>query len=141
MAQSSKQEPFEPFEPFEFHVTPEFNEQYLFAAEDYHPRYLATDSGPPMVHPGLLLNQSNVTRSPSFSLRGWMAGIHAAEEVEFINPAKVGKRFKVTWKVLDEYEKRGRRYTVFEALIVDEDGLEILRRRTHGLLVKREEGG
>jgi len=138
MAQSSKQEPFE---PFEFHVTPEFNEQYLFAAEDYHPRYLGeTDTGPPLVHPGLLLNQSNVTRSPSFSLRGWMAGIHAAEEVEFINPARVGKRFRVTWKVLEEYEKRGRHYTVIEALVAEEDGLEILRRRTHGLLVKKEEG-
>jgi methylase of polypeptide subunit release factors len=42
--------------------------------------------------------------------------------------------------VLEEYEKRGRRYTVIEALVVEEDGLEILRRRTHGLLVKREEG-
>ena len=139
MAQSSKQEPFE---PFEFHVSPEFNEQYLFALQDYHPRYLMeTDSGPPLIHPGLLLNQSNVTRSPSFQSKGEKAGIHAAEEVEFINPAKVGKRFRVTWKVLEEYEKRGRRYTVFEALIVDEDGLEILRRKTHGLLVKRGEGG
>jgi hypothetical protein len=139
MTQSSKQEPFE---PFEFHVTPEFNEQYLYALQDYHPGYLMeTDSGPPLVHPGLLLNQSNVTRSPSFQSQGEKAGIHAAEEVEFINPAKVGKRFKVTWKVLEEYEKRGRRYTVFEALVVDEDGLEILRRKTHGLLVKRGEGG
>jgi len=127
----------EEFEPFAFQVSPELNEQYLYALQDYHPRYLEeTDSTTPWVHPGLLLNQSNLTRSPSFGLNAGMAGVHAKEEVEFFNPAKVGKEFKVTWKVVEEYEKRDKIYTVIQALVVDEDGREILRRKTTGVLAK-----
>ena len=120
----------EEFEPYEYRVTPEFNQQYLEAEEDHHPRYFEeTDFGPPIVHPGLFINHSNVTRSPSFYLPPGMAAVHAKEEIEFLNPGRVGKKFRVTWKVVDVYEKRGRPYQVKEVLIVDEDGLEILRRR------------
>jgi len=124
------------FESYAFHVTPELNEQYLYALQDYDPRYLEEGDSPPWVHPGLLLNQSNLTRSPSFGLKAGMAGVHAKEEVEFLNPGRVGKKFKVTWKVVEEYEKRDKLYTVIEALIVDEDGREIMRRRTHGVIAK-----
>jgi len=125
------------FEPYTFQVMPELNDQYLYALQDYHPRYLGErDSGSPWVHPSLLLNQSNLTRSPSFGLRAGMAGVHAKEEVEFLNPGRVGKQFRVTWKVVEEYEKRDKLYTVIEALIVDEDGREILRRKTHGVIAK-----
>jgi hypothetical protein len=125
------------FEPYTFQVTRELNEQYLYAVQDYHPRYLEeTDLGPPLVHPSLLLNQSNLTRSPSFGLKAGMAGVHAKEEVEFLNPGRVGKKFRVTWRVVEEYEKRDKLYTVIEALIVDEDGREIMRRRTHGVITK-----
>ena len=120
----------EEFEPHELCVTPELNQQCLYGVEDYHPRYLEeTELGPPIVHPALLLNQSNATRSPSFSLPPAVAAVHTTEEVEFLNPGRVGKKFRVTWKVVDAYEKRGRPYQVKEALIVDEDGMEILRRR------------
>ncbi len=120
----------EEFEPLEFCVTPEFNQQYLEAVEDYHSRYLKeTEGGPPTVHPALLINYSNVTRSPSFYLPPGMAAVHAKEEVEFLSTGRVEKTFRVCWKVVDVYEKRGRPYQVKETLIVDEDGIEILRRR------------
>ena len=124
-------------EAYEFKVTPDFNQQYLYAVEDYHPRYLEeTDAGPPLVHPSLLLNQSNVTRSPSYRLPPGVGGVHAKEEVEFLNPGRVGKTFRVTWKVVDMYEKRGRAYNVFETSVVDEDGVEILRRKLHGVFAR-----
>jgi hypothetical protein len=120
----------EEFEPLELRVTPEFNEQILEAVEDYHPRYRQeTSLGPPIVHPALLIGQSNITRSPSHRLPPGKATVHTKEEVEFINPGRVGKSFRVTWKVVDVYQKRGRPFQVKEALITDEDGLEILRRR------------
>ena len=119
----------EEFEPYEFPVTTEFNQQYLEAVEDYHPRYLQeTDLGPPIVHPALLICQSNVTWSPSFHLPPGMAAVHAKEQVEYLNPGRVGKSFRVYWKVVDTYEKRGRPYQVKEVSVVDEDGVEILRR-------------
>ena len=119
----------EEFEPHEFRVTPELNQQYLYGVEDYHSRYLEeTELGSPIVHLALLLNQTNFTRSPSYSLPPGVTAIHSADEVEFLNPGKVGKKFRVTWKVVDVYEKRGRLYQVKEVLMADEDGVEILRR-------------
>ena len=118
----------EEFEPYEFRVTREFNQQYLGAVEDYHPRYLQETDLAPIVHPALLIAQSNVTRSPSFQLPPYMAAVHAKEQVEYLNPGRVGKSFRVYWKVVDTYEKRGRPYQVKEVSVVDEDGVEILRR-------------
>ena len=121
----------EEFDPLEFHVTEEMNENFLHAVEDLHPRYIdATADGPPLVHPALLINYSNNTRSPSFNLPPGMAAIHTHEEVEHASPARVGKRFRVSWKVTARYERRGRQYQVVEAPIIDEDGLLVLTRRT-----------
>lgn len=113
----------EEFVPYEFRVTTELNQQYLRAVGDYHSRYLQ------IVHPALLIAQSNVTRSPSFYLPSGVAAVHAKEQVEYLNSGRVGKTFRVCWRVVDVYEKRGRQYQVKEALITDEDGIEILRRR------------
>jgi len=126
----------EGFEPYEFLVTPAFNKQYLEAEEDYHPIYLQdTDLGSPIVHPSLLINHSNFTRSPSFYLPPGMAAVHAKDEVEFLSPGRVGKTFRVTWKVIEVYERRGRQYQVSEILISDEDGIEIMRRRLNATYI------
>ena len=117
----------ERFAPLEFVVTRELNEQYLYAEEDYSAIYL--DAEDPVAHPGLLLNMSNNTRSSSFHLpQGW-AEIHAAEETDYRNPARLGKRLTVTWEVVEKFEKRGRPWHVLDIRIADEDGLEILRRK------------
>jgi hypothetical protein len=127
------------FEPLEFVVTPELNQQYLYAEEDFSPIYLeATSEGPPIVHPGLLLNMSNDSRSPSFSLPPGMAGLHARDETFFYNPARVGKRLRVTWKVVDTYEKRGRPYKIVECSVRDEDGVKIMNRLTHVTLTVQQ---
>lgn len=122
-------------QPLEFVVTPELNQQYLFAQEDYHPRYLGQDeSGAAVVHPSLILNMSNETRSPSYRIAPGICPIHTRDETKFLNPAKVGKKFRVTWKVVEHYEKKGKPYHILDILVVDEDGLEILRRREHEIL-------
>jgi len=121
--------PGDEFEPLEYRVTPEWNTQFQEALEAYYPRYEeGTASRPPIVVPGLLIGNSNITRSPGFRLDPGMACVHTKEEVHYINPGKVGKKFTVTWKVVDYYEKRGRPYQVKEAMIVDEDEVIILRR-------------
>lgn len=130
----------EEFEPCEFRVTPEFNEQYLEAVDDYHQRYLQeTRSGPAIVHPALFLNYSSITRSPSFSLPPGMAAVVAKDEIEYLNPGRVGRSFRVRWKVVDTYTKRGRPYQVTDITVVDEDGLEIMRRRMNCTYMAGEE--
>jgi hypothetical protein len=117
------------FAPLEFVVSPEWNQQYLYAEEDFHPRYWSeTDAGPPIVHPGLLLYMSNNARSPSYFLIPGGGALHTAEQTFFLNPGRVGKRFRVTWKVVKTYEKRGKSYQEIETCIVDEDGTPVMRR-------------
>ena len=119
----------ENFKTYKFRVTSEFNQQYLEAMEDYHPWYLReTEDGLPIVHPGLLINHSNVTRSPSFYLPPGIAAVHVKEEIEYLSPGRVGETFQVYWKVVNMYQKLGMLFQVKETLIVDEDGVEILRR-------------
>ena len=121
----------EAFEALEFRVTEEFNENYLHAVEDLHPRYMqATEAGPPIVHPALLIVFSNHTRSPSFHLDPDMAAIQTHDELEYQNPGRVGRTFRVTFEVIDTYERRGRLYQVVEAPIVDDGGTPVLTRRT-----------
>lgn len=126
-------------EPLEFVVTPELNQQCLYAVEDFRPWYIEeTEFGPPIVHPAILLNMSNGTRSPSYSQPVGRAGFHARDETFFYNPARPGKKLRVTWNAAGSYEKRGRPYTVNDTLIVDEDGLEILRRLNHSTVASQE---
>ncbi|OGL62886.1 MAG: hypothetical protein A3J27_09175 [Candidatus Tectomicrobia bacterium RIFCSPLOWO2_12_FULL_69_37] len=128
--------PGEEFEPAAFHVTQEFNENYLHAVEDFHPRYMqGAAGGPPIVHPALLINYSNITRSPSFRLPPGMAAVHTHEEVEYLAPAGVGGKLTVTWKVIGVYEKRGKPYQVVDALIAGENGAPVLRRKTTNAFV------
>jgi hypothetical protein len=132
--------PTEPeMEEFEFVVTPELNQQYLYAEEDFHPRYIEeTEDGPPIIHPALLLNRSNSSKRPSYSVEPGAGGLHTGEQTFFLNPARIGKKLKVTWKLMGTYEKRGRPYTCIEIRIVDEDGLEILRRIHHSTIATKE---
>ena len=120
----------EELEPFVFKVTPEFNQRFIDAVEDDDPRYTeGGDGGGPVVHPGLFLNQTNSTRSPSYFLPAGVAGIHAKDEVEFLAPGRVGKTFQANWKVAEKYSRRGREYKVIECVVVDEDGVTIMRKK------------
>jgi len=125
-------------EPWKFIVTPELNQQYLYAEEDFHEWYIKeTDFGPPIVHPALILNMSNGTRSPSFRLEPGQAGVHTRDETFFISPAKVGSTLKVSWKWVEAYEKRGRLFFVSEALVIDDQNTEILRRFIHSTIISK----
>ena len=119
----------EAFDGYMFTVTPELNQQFLYAVDDCNQRYLQeSDLSSPMVHSVIFIHYSAVTRSPSFYLPPGMAAVVAKDEINYLNPGRVNKKFSISWKVVDTYEKRGRPYQVTEILIRDEDGLEILRR-------------
>lgn len=130
--------PGDEHEPLEVVITPEYNQQILFSMENFDPQYRETDGAlPPKVHPVLLLHMSARTRSPSFKLAPDMGSIFAKDSVEFLNPARVGIMFRVTWKVLDAYEKRGHRYQAMGINIHDENGQHLLRREMHSTFFVR----
>ncbi|HEU5228431.1 MAG TPA: MaoC family dehydratase [Ktedonobacteraceae bacterium] len=115
--------------PLTVKVTTELNQQFLYAMEDFHPRYIDGSKDGPLAHPGLLLLISFPSKSPSFHLpEGW-ASIHAADEVQFLHPARVGSTLLIRWKVVKVWEKRGRQYCETETWIVDDQGHDILSRK------------
>jgi hypothetical protein len=60
--------------------------------------------------------------------------VHARQETEFINPLPLGKPAHIATRIVDKYVKRNRGYIVIESLIVDEDGVEIMRTRNHAMI-------
>jgi hypothetical protein len=128
----------------EYIVTPELNQQFCYGEEDYNPIYLEeTEYGLPLANPGLILNFSNATRSPSY-VRGGPGregGVHTADECFWYNQARVGKKIKVMWTgdFLGSYERRGRSYSISTILVVDEDGRNIVRRLSRSALAATPE--
>jgi len=117
------------YDPLEFKVTPDLNQQFLYAVEDYAPIYLKGRGGnPPLVHPVLLMHMSPRTRSPSYRQAPGMGSAFARERSRYLHPGYVGGRFTVTWTVIDTYEQRGRIYQDYVAEISDERGRVVLRR-------------
>ena len=130
------------YEPLQFTITPEINQQFLFALEDFDPQYVDGDeAGAALVHPVLLLHMSARTRSPSFRLAPDSGSIFAREHVEFLNPARVGQRLRVSWRVAETYEKRGRRYQRIAIAIDAEDGTPIIRREMHDTFFFGDDSG
>lgn len=120
-------------------VTPELNQQYLFAQEDFDLRYLEPcGSRPPWVHPALLLGISANTRSPTYRPAPGTGSVLAEDRAEFLAPAYVGSTFAISWRVRDVYEKRNRPYQAIEARVVDDAGTLILRRDLRVAFVSRD---
>ena len=89
-------QPGESLESIAILVTRDWNEQVLFAQQDYDPRYIASaEGGAAEVHPALLLAISANTRSPSYRLRPGTASVLAEDAVTFIRQASVDERLSV----------------------------------------------
>jgi hypothetical protein len=122
-------EPGDFFDPFEFVVTPALNQQYCFAEEDFHPRYVTGENGErPIAHPGFMLNMSNSTKSPSHWMPPGFMGLQAGEDNEFIRPMYVGEHFEVTWQITKTWEDHGRIFRLTDTKVIDDDGNLRLRR-------------
>lgn len=125
-------EPGDEYAPLEFVVTHEMNQQFMFAQEDFDPRYLDhSDGKTALVHPSILLQMAANTKSPSFRLAPGTGSILSEAETTFMAPVTVGVRLTVNWRVTRAYEKRGRRYYVMLATITDEAGARVLERTLH----------
>ena len=124
--------PGDTYEPLEIVIEPEMNQQVLFAQETFDSRYLEDNADQPaMINPALLLQLAANTKSPSFKLAEGTGSVLAEASTEFLYPAYVGERLRVSWRVTNAYEKRDRQYYVMEALMENGSGVAILRRDLH----------
>ncbi|MGE0852702.1 MAG: hypothetical protein AB7O44_24265 [Hyphomicrobiaceae bacterium] len=120
------------YAPLTFIVTPELNQQFLYALEDFHPDYVAPGETA-FVHPVVLLHMSARTRSPSFVMSPQMGSVFAKDIVKFLAPAHVGDTLHVSWRIMDVYEKRGRLYQAMSTRIRGQRSGEVLAREAHSV--------
>ena len=83
------------------------------------------------MHPTLLLSMSANTKSPSFILAPDTGSILGEQLCQFFEPARLGKRLDVAFRVTDIHTRQDKRFHVVESTVTDEDGVLILRRESH----------
>ncbi len=107
-------------------ITPEDVETYAFAVDDYHAWFNGESPyGGQIGHPTLMGNQALHLRHSKYVVH---AGLHAKMEFNFMQPLRVGMRVRSRGKIIDKYERRGKKYMVTEFLTTDEDnGTELVR--------------
>ena len=116
-------------------VTPEDIETYAYAVGDHHPWF----SGPspfdgPVAHPTLIGNQALRLRHSKYTVH---AGLHAKMRFEFLDPVRPGMRVRSRGKVIDKYERRGKRYMVTEFVTEDTSGRPLVRGQFTQMLIER----
>jgi acyl dehydratase len=120
-------------EPFSFSITDQIQSRYLEALEDYHLRYaLSCDGVDPIVHPGILLNQSNATRSPSFGEPNtrW---IHVREQTYFAAPARLNDELIAEWHIAEYRPRFGRMLARVACVVTHHDGPVVIERTMWGI--------
>jgi acyl dehydratase len=107
--------------------------RYLVAVQDDNPWYYRDSPwGGPITHHCLLDGSPMAAAMQRYEYPfGW---VHAKQETEFINPLPLGKPVRIVSKIVDKYIRRGRGYVVIESLVVDQDGVEIMRSRNYGMI-------
>ena len=113
----------------EFTITEEMVERNAWSRDDYNPWYMEESPFGGRIVPITLL-----TLYDSLVFYGYYAyppggSLHAKEEFEYIKPFKVGKKVRMTGKLIDRYERKGRDFFIAEFSVVDEDGVEVIRMR------------
>jgi hypothetical protein len=127
---SHEMQPGDEYEGLRFIVTPELNQQFLYALESFHRRYIDERDGlSPLVHPVILLHHTPRTRSPSYRLAPGMGSVFARDHTRFLGTARVGQRLHVSWRIDACYEKKGRLFQDYSAHLTDESGVLILDRK------------
>lgn len=119
----------DPIEPRFFSISPEVNQQCLFAQEDFHPRYLPrADGEAEIVHPAIALQMLANTKSPSYKVPEHIAAILTETYMQFFEPLRVGKNYVSRWQVARTYTKRDKPYHEIRGEISDEAGRPVARR-------------
>lgn len=106
--------------------------RFIEPTDDYHPWYQQDSPfGGPILPPWGLTRQvlALVGVQQLFRSLGGAPVIHARQELELKNPLRVSKKVVVRGRLANKYIRRGKEYVIFEALSVDEDGVEILQSR------------
>src|SRR5258705_12376785 len=97
-------EPGDEYAPLEFVVTKYMNQQFLFAQEDFEPRYLSSkEDGVALVHPTILLQMTANTKSPSFKLAAGSGSKLSESETACAKQEAICPTLTVRWRVSTDH--------------------------------------
>jgi hypothetical protein len=107
--------------------------RFLAALQEENPWYTKASpwEGPVTYHP--LLDDAPM-EAAMHRYQYPFSFVHARQETEFIHPLPLGKPARITTRIVDKYVKRNKGYVVIESLVVDDDGVEIMRTRNHAMI-------
>lgn len=107
----------------EFEVTKDFNDAICGALEDESPWYRqGSRFGRPIVHPGALAQAAlvlMVDQQYGMEEKPEQATLHAQQDSIVYRPLCVGEKLRVRSRVVDKYEKRNKKWVVYEAEFLD----------------------
>ena len=116
-------------ESVEITVTEEMVERNAWANDDYNPWYMDNSPFGGRIASPVFLSCFQIQSMYSHYRFPAHGTLNTRQEFEFINPLKIGKKVKMTGRLVDRYSRRGRDFFKAEFLAVDEDGVEIARMR------------
>ena len=118
----------ETFGPYLYEVTEMLVDGYRRAVGDQAIERIDGESVAPttlLTFPVLQLTSTRWRQRPG--------GVHAAQTFETLAPIRVPCVLSITGQLTEMYLRRGRRYSVVEASVRDDRGVEVARARTVGL--------
>ncbi len=120
-------------EPVTVKITPDSVKNYGALMDDLNSYYSDNpDFGGPVVHSSfasiLIFRLFNERFPPE------PGGIHARQEFDFRQPMRIGMQVKISGKIVDKYEKKGRKYVIIEIRIEDDDGNAMVTGRTYSIV-------
>lgn len=123
----------EELEPITVEVTLDMIKEYGEILDDNNPYYAENKDfegpiGQPSLASILAYQPFNTVITPE------PGGIHAKQEFEFHAPIRPGVKAKIIGKVVDKYEKRGRKYIIFETRIEDEEGKLLVSGKSYSIV-------
>ncbi len=123
----------ETFGPFEYVISKQLVTDYRTAIGDFEIDHIDGEEVAPLTlltFPVLQLTSTRWQPRPG--------SVHASQTFESLAPIRVPSVLTVTGQLTEMYLRRGRRYSVIEATVLNEDGTVVARGRTVGLYPNEE---
>lgn len=122
---------------FELTVTDEMIDDYLASMDNDHPWFTGSDSpfGGRTAPPDLVPKLAMTALFQDFVQRDVGPNIRAKQAFKFFAPVRPGATVRAVGRLIEKYERRGKRFITLEALFTDEAGSPlVLDRRTQLVL-------
>jgi acyl dehydratase len=122
---------------FAMTVTDEMIDEYLASMDNDHPWFTGHDTpfGERLAPPDLVPKLAMTALFQEFVQRDIGPNIRAKQSFEFLAPVHPGTKVRAVGRLIEKYERRGKRFITLEALFTDERGTPLVRdRRTQMVL-------